>query len=93
VTPTREGASRKRLPKKAAAATPQARPHLTPADRLPSQLSLFDDPDYSADGMYPPRPWAAAEWHLRLAVNRLAYEREPSHWWIRDLERRRSGAA
>jgi hypothetical protein len=67
--------------------------HLTPHDRLPVQLLLFGEPDYPADGMYPARAWAAAELHLRLAVNRLAYERERRHWWARETERRRDGVA
>lgn len=77
----------------AATGKQQARRHLTPTDRLPVQLSLFGEPTEPADLMYPPRPWASAEWHLRLATNRMAYEREPRHWWIRDVERRRDGAA
>ena len=75
------------------AAKLDARRHLTPHDQLPCQLSLFDEPNYPADRMYPPRAWAAAEWHLRLAVNRMAYEGEPRHWWLRDVEHRRDGAA
>jgi len=70
---------------KAAAATPQARRHLSPADRLPVQLSLFDEPDYPADGMYPARAWAAAEWDLRKFVN--SQPRGRSHWWIADHRR------
>jgi hypothetical protein len=71
-------------------------------DHATFQLRLFDDeeyrvkpaePDYPPDGMYPPRAWATAEWDLRLTVNRLAYEREPRHWWIRDRDRRSDGAA
>jgi hypothetical protein len=57
---------------KAAAATPQARRHLSPADRLPVQLSLFDEPEYPTDGMYPARAWAAAEWDMRLTLNTSA---------------------
>jgi hypothetical protein len=39
--------------------------HLIPTDRVPVQLSLFGEPTEPADLMYPPRAWAAAEWHLR----------------------------
>jgi hypothetical protein len=68
--------------------------HLIPTDRVPVQLSLFGEHDnYPSDGMYPARAWAAAEWHLRLGANRMAYEREPRHWWAREAERRRAGAA
>ena len=69
-----------------------ARRHLTFTDRLPRQLSLFGEPTEPEDLMYPPRPWVAAEWHLRLAVNRMAFEREPRHWWAREAERRRGAA-
>jgi hypothetical protein len=75
------------------AAKPDTQRHLTTTDRLPVQLSLFGESTDPADGMYPPRAWAAAEWHLRLAANGLAYEREPRHWWAREAERRRDGAA
>ena len=64
--------------------------HLTPHDRLPLQLSLFGEPTEPEDLMYPPRAWARAEWDLRLTTNRMAYEREPRHWWAREAERRRS---
>jgi hypothetical protein len=53
------------------AAKPDTQPHLTFTDRLPVQLSLFGEPDYPADGMYPPRAWAAAEWHLRFTMNTM----------------------
>jgi hypothetical protein len=72
------------------AAKPDTQRHPTFTNREPVQLSLFDEPNYPADGMYPARAWAAAEWHLRFTANRLAYEREPRHWWAREVERRRS---
>jgi hypothetical protein len=75
------------------AAAKQTRGDVTPADRLPLQASLFGGLDYPADLMYPPRAWAGAEWHMRLTASRMAFEREPRHWWLRDLERRRDGAA
>ena len=93
MSPPNEGGPRPGAAQEAAAATPQARRHLIPTDRVPVQLALWDEPDYPADGMYPARSWAAAEWHLRLAVNRLACEREPRHWWAREAQRRRDGVA
>jgi len=64
----------------------KARAEFTPTDRFPVQLSLFGEPDYPADGMYPPRAWAAAEWALRFYVN--TQPRGRSHWWIADQRRR-----
>jgi hypothetical protein len=60
--------------------------HLIPHDRVPRQLSLFGEPTEPEDLMYPPRAWAAAEWHLRFTVNTMPRGR--SHWWIADLRRR-----
>jgi hypothetical protein len=69
------------------AAKPDAQRHLTFTDRQPLQLSLFGgEPDYPADGMYPARAWAAAEWHLRFFVNTMPRGR--SHWWMADQRRR-----
>jgi hypothetical protein len=71
---------------RAAAAKQQVRRHFTPTDRLPVQLSLFGETTDPADGMYPPRVWAAAEWDLRFTMNTLPRGR--SHWWIADQRRR-----
>jgi hypothetical protein len=68
------------------AAKPDTQRHLTFTDRLPGQLSLFDEPDYPSDLMYPARAWAAAEWNLRHFVN--TQPRGRSHWWIADQRRR-----
>lgn len=70
----------------AATGKQQARRHLTPTDRLPVQLSLLAEPTEPADFMYPPRAWAAAEWHLRRFVN--TQPRGRSHWFIAEVRRR-----
>jgi hypothetical protein len=68
------------------AAKPDTQRHLTFHHREPRQLSLFDEPDYPSDGMYPARAWSGAEWHLRHFAN--TQPRGRSHWWIADQRRR-----
>jgi hypothetical protein len=80
------GPARHRPPEDPATAKRQARGDSTFTDRLPVQLSLFGEPDYPSDGMYPARAWAAAEWHLKFTVNTAPRGRP--HWWIADQRRR-----
>jgi hypothetical protein len=68
------------------AAKPDTQRHPTFTKREPVQLSLFDEPNYPADGMYPARAWAAAEWYLRFTVNTAPRGRP--HWWIAEQRRR-----
>jgi hypothetical protein len=68
------------------AAKPDTQRHLTFIDREPRQLSLFDEPDYASDGMYPARAWSGAEWHMKFSVNTAPRGR--SHWWLADHRRR-----